>query len=348
MSKILDKIKKLYDKSLSAKELGNQAEAEAFLAKATELLAEHNLSFSDLKSDEEKEEEIFFDEEQGRHFPLYDKPEQGRWRMDLLATLAKNNFCTCIYRGNGTAYFRGFLIGTPTNIEIVRYLYEISQNLFPELAAQSYTAKVLEIRKEFTYKGVTAADAHSNMIDKIQLELDKISNASLLSAFFSKDPLNQTKIKTFSQALKLKPEDFMPSSYKEDILNKVEQDWILKNVNKLSGLISDRSTYIRNFLLGVPHGISKKMQQQKESFGVREEENNVPQEKTLNALIKVNKQDLEKFIDNKFPNIKSISNASSSIFDKNAFKDGLKSGFDKSFNRGLNTNTTNSKVNLLN
>lgn len=92
--KIIDKIKALFNKAESCKNLGSLHEAEAFLAKAQELLLQYNIDMARLM---ERTESV--DNNGVAHvlFETGDTQAGDRWLHDLLKVVAKANGCR-VYR----------------------------------------------------------------------------------------------------------------------------------------------------------------------------------------------------------------------------------------------------------
>lgn len=120
---ILLKIKALFDKAESAKQMGSLEEAESFATKAQELLMKYNLEMSDVRdaaSADKKEAmvkgDIKFEELTGRH--------ESDWVLDLYNVIARHNLCAVVIsrRRDATGSYRYLsLIGYKSNAEIVDY-----------------------------------------------------------------------------------------------------------------------------------------------------------------------------------------------------------------------------------
>tara|TARA_R110001599_G_scaffold15757_2_gene65371 strand:+ start:658 stop:1386 length:729 start_codon:yes stop_codon:yes gene_type:complete len=117
MAKDPDKLKKtikaLFDKAKSAGELGNEREAETFMAKAQELLMKYNLEREDL-SEDDKAKGITVD------YHTWFKKSESDWVFSLFCTLARYNFCECVQR-TGRDWV---IIGTSENGQTVGSLGE--------------------------------------------------------------------------------------------------------------------------------------------------------------------------------------------------------------------------------
>ena len=109
--KLIDKIRKL----LALAGSPNENEAASASEKAQALLAEHNLSMSDVKSGTEK----------GADFIINgDTVTNARpWRRSLGATIAKLYFCTYFFTTVGSDDRHSF-VGEKHNIEVARLMFE--------------------------------------------------------------------------------------------------------------------------------------------------------------------------------------------------------------------------------
>lgn len=116
-SKILDKIKKLMLKQMSAEQIGSTDEAEAFAAKVQELLAKHNLERGAI---EFKDENAVGHEDMAIMFPVIG----GSSALHILYPIAKYNWCQ-VYSVGKKSDNRMRLFGTPENREICKYIFQI-------------------------------------------------------------------------------------------------------------------------------------------------------------------------------------------------------------------------------
>lgn len=131
MQNILNRIKALFTHASSARELGNEAEASAFAAKATELLLKHKLDITDLPKDSGNESEPI----DGIEIKLYPGNSKITWKINLMWGVAGGNFCKFIFsekRGIST----GWLVGRKTDRDIVIYLYNVLVELGDRFAAR--------------------------------------------------------------------------------------------------------------------------------------------------------------------------------------------------------------------
>lgn len=118
MNKIINKIQLLLNK---AKATDNQHEADAFMSKAQQYMNEHNLSFSEITSEENEVNEVPF-------------PQRG-WKKALLVGICKPLNIVCI---NGTSGFR--LVGGKSDIEVCKFMFDFYVNSLNCLSEKYYNA----------------------------------------------------------------------------------------------------------------------------------------------------------------------------------------------------------------
>lgn len=130
------KIEKLLRKAESANELGSLSEAEAFMAKANEMMAKHNIELAELKTEESGNTCIV------EKVPVGDlhnwSKTQSTWIQKMYSVVAKFTFCDIVWHDGwdyrkyytqddpkrATAYVKPSvtLVGEPHNIEMVKYM----------------------------------------------------------------------------------------------------------------------------------------------------------------------------------------------------------------------------------
>jgi hypothetical protein len=125
---ILDTLQKLITHEQSARAIGNEAEASAFAAKIQSLLFRHNLSMSDIRVTEEREESV--DES------LIDA--RDRWRAVLLGGVAKSMFCRTLKAGTVR-----HIVGTETNRTAAISLYNFLASTGHGLAQEAFRDRSL-------------------------------------------------------------------------------------------------------------------------------------------------------------------------------------------------------------
>lgn len=113
--KILDRIRKLHAKAVSAKQMGSSAEAEAFSAKVSQMLAEHRLNLSDLEMTEmERQEPVaegLVNTGMGR--------KRVAWVENLVGTVARAHFCRILVVSGSSTYY---IVGRKSDREVVEWM----------------------------------------------------------------------------------------------------------------------------------------------------------------------------------------------------------------------------------
>lgn len=358
---LLKKIKALYEKAQSSQELGNVEEANAFMKKVEELILKHNLDLSKIKEFSEVED-IYHNEEREEGIEYYKKEtlQEGKWEQDLISIICQYNFCKCFYRTyahapGGEMYFSkigkppyAVIVGTPSNIEVVKYLVDISRDIFRKLVGPSYDEMVKVIRERLKFTASSKKEALSEFRLFIIQKIEEIT----LSAMFSSEKRVLLKFyQNIYQKLKnndwndypITENDFMPSSYKEEDKNK-SQIYYVKNLSKVGALV-DRSTFIRSFLLGVPVGLALQFESRIKEFKQEESDEVV---ENFNSLILSNKNLLNDYMENQLGYSKMKKTTESVPADKLAFTVGKEKGQNTNINVGLNTGSNQIIVKGLN
>lgn len=121
MSQILDRIRKLFAHADSASAIGNQAEAEAFAAKAAQLLAEHKIDRSAVSLSEEPEEAIVM--ETVLTSDLLGIKTKGGWRSVLAEGLSRAYFVRLVIgnRDWKTGSYPVYVFGKASDREVFTY-----------------------------------------------------------------------------------------------------------------------------------------------------------------------------------------------------------------------------------
>ena len=135
---ILGKVRKLISKRDSAEKIGNQAEADAFAAKITEMMAKYNIELFQLEKPDDQSTTTDAVIQRVNH----ERRHEGDWGSVLFNTLCKFNFCSCFLKGDFDGYknIEGIIviIGEPHNIATVKFMYEYLMNAGRELGRESY------------------------------------------------------------------------------------------------------------------------------------------------------------------------------------------------------------------
>jgi Protein of unknown function (DUF2786) len=136
-STIADKVKALLSKAESLKEIGNLAEAEAFMLKAEELIMAHNLSRHEIHMAGGKERDRFDGWCYSERISYKENLAGNRWKLDLIKMLAKHNLCNTIIDKTGDRGNWIIVYGLGENVEMVIWLYNFLSVKLLHLAKKS-------------------------------------------------------------------------------------------------------------------------------------------------------------------------------------------------------------------
>lgn len=154
LEEIKDKLRKLIAKEESARELGNQQEAEAFASKVQQLLLQYELDLGDIKN--QSAESIEIKEER---FTVYKQSKialemlfapglgygtldltiknESNWIRDLYNVIAMTNFCKILVHGSDP--YVVVLIGNDMNREFVHFMVLQLVSKMRNLARKSFS-----------------------------------------------------------------------------------------------------------------------------------------------------------------------------------------------------------------
>jgi hypothetical protein len=116
---IVKKIQALFNKAASAKEINSLEEANAFAAKAHELLLKHNLDLTDLAI-ASKNPDSFKGWVYSEEIKYTDNQSGQAWRLQLINVLAMFNLCSFTFNRK-EQYFNVY--GREENVDTVVWLY---------------------------------------------------------------------------------------------------------------------------------------------------------------------------------------------------------------------------------
>ena len=147
---ILNKLRKLMDLQISAKECGEMGEANAAAAGISRLLAEYDLTLQDIPEEQKNIDPI--DIEKIEFTVTY---SQHKWYWFLLDTIATHNNCKIIRTRRGGSkriedcYYQ--VIGRKKNREVVLYLISFLTNRFINIGQKRYPEWKLDYIKKRGY-----------------------------------------------------------------------------------------------------------------------------------------------------------------------------------------------------
>lgn len=318
---VLERIKKLYDKALSTQQLGNLEEANTFFAKVNELCLLHQVEIEELKDFEISSKSTIIQSGFDGGITFGYKVNEGLWETKLIIVLCNHNFCKPIFKmyrwvpeekwrkekGIEGVYPRATIIGTRSNIEIVKYFFSIVRNIFVKLAGEAYT-KLVEEKREIYYVFDTNSESAAEQFQENFREL-KYEGVG--------------------------PKDVMPSSYSENMLGK-SQKYYLKNLIKFY-LIPERGVYIRSFLLGAVEGLDTRMWSERNKLQKENEEKG----DKVTALMRITFKEIDKFVETNFENLGNLG--SSSPGSRSGYNEGYNTGRNTPISKGINGSISTTK-----
>lgn len=134
--KLLDKLAKLRRHADSAKEIGNEAEAQAFADMFQRLVVEHKVNVSDIEFEQQEA-----DEPVGRHHINYAqhgiplKRKRIDWVESLAGVVAQAHFCRILVTLGSS---RITLVGRKSDCEVAEYVLVTLQRAAEKMAKKAY------------------------------------------------------------------------------------------------------------------------------------------------------------------------------------------------------------------
>jgi len=135
LENVMSKIKKLQKLYEGAKAIKSEGEAANAAAAIQRLLAEYNISMSEIQASTEEDkhkDDIKEQIESGYTF----KSIGGIWEYKLANVLCKFNFCKCFMMNN--SYKRIMILGKEENLTMVKWLRETLSKSFVEISSERW------------------------------------------------------------------------------------------------------------------------------------------------------------------------------------------------------------------
>lgn len=145
-AKILDKIKKLHLKAESCRDIGSDAEAQAFAEAVSRMLNDHRLSMSDLQFEtERKSEPVDKHIVEWEAHGLKTRAVRTKWIERLAAIVARAYTCDIlVFLGSS----RVVLVGTLTNRQVAEYTLVTLVRAAEKIAEAEYVKYYYKCRDE--------------------------------------------------------------------------------------------------------------------------------------------------------------------------------------------------------
>lgn len=137
---VIDLLQKLIAHEKSARSIGNLAEAEAFAAKAQELLTKHKLEMSDVEFAEQEVNEPIADAffSAAELLNMKHKRTSDNWISLLISGIARANFCKVLQKYQSNCFS---IVGSPTDRATTIALFSYLSNACLEMAPREADAK---------------------------------------------------------------------------------------------------------------------------------------------------------------------------------------------------------------
>lgn len=345
--KLLNVIKKLHAQAESEKKLGNEEAAQTFFAKINQIVSDYNIDLMEalMSKDDKAEKEAIecYEKDKAILYYLPNEVKYGLWEIDLIDVIAKRNFCKALFneyyhRDNEKEWLRSpraIIYGTPTNVEIVKYLVNLAKSIFLPMAEVKYRERLNFVKNKFTFicnDSFTAKLKYQSMIGQ------SIMTPLLLAEEMGWGRGQLTKVMTLSKTIG--NEHFVKCGTSE-----IGDVYMIKNPEKL-GLISPKGMWIRSFLAGVVKGLDDKLK--KDTYGVIEEQKiqNDGHSK-LNEIILYNQSSLDEFINNQLGKKPQAMGNRTNNSDVNAQLNGYLQGKNTHLGKGINTGENISVTKML-
>lgn len=201
---LLAKIQKLIKMQEGAKAVGNFEEAANAAEKVREMLMKYNLEMyqveaaGDLTQKKESTSHQEFNSED------LTKPHEGKWIIALAKAIAHYNMCSAFQYGSTPMVY---IIGTPSNVEIVWYTCEMIANLLrPAWKAAFKTYNGREKRNTFM-RGFLAGAVKGIETQLAERQAREIYNAKVAQEAEEKTQLGTTDIMRINMQLEAQREN---------------------------------------------------------------------------------------------------------------------------------------------
>lgn len=149
LTKIIDRIRKLHAKAVSARDIGSEAEATTFAEAVQKMLTKYKLEMSEVElAAQEKDEPVGEEWVDFRHYGAKERRQRLAWSERLAAAVARAHFCQIIVSSNTNSVA---FVGRPTDRKIAEYVFVTLYRFADKTAKQEYGAARRRLRREGRY-----------------------------------------------------------------------------------------------------------------------------------------------------------------------------------------------------
>jgi len=143
MTEIIEKIKKLHQKGMSAEQIGSTAEAATFAKKVQELINKHKIDMSQINFNDYKDEDIDHVYLRWSEYGHKDTKVVCQWTAHLANMVA--GYCNCrVLRHTGSNMLSAY--GRKTDLEVLDYMLKTMTPICLKLGYQAYHKIYHEVR----------------------------------------------------------------------------------------------------------------------------------------------------------------------------------------------------------
>ena len=154
-NEIADMVRRMLAKANSS--ASTQAEIETFVAKASKLMLEYELTEADVKATDNTERKPT-DGYENRWFVYATNGYDRTWQLALVRSLARAHFCRGV--SYSTPGERGCsIVGEPGTIDLVLYLYDVVRRQVSHAANQDYY-RIRDMGQDYEYDWSTGKRKH--------------------------------------------------------------------------------------------------------------------------------------------------------------------------------------------
>jgi len=166
---IIERLKKLIRKQKSCMEIGQVKEAEVAMLAINRLLTEYNLSLEEVLKTNDNAESPKVDIVEGNTI-RFSTGAEFSFSQHLAATIAKYNYCQCLFSGLGTTAPSVKIVGMEINVQTCQFLFSFLKNNFTYNGDKYAKSKTLEPTKRMNIYRDFLAGTVAGVHEKFEAE----------------------------------------------------------------------------------------------------------------------------------------------------------------------------------